>query len=95
MISTGTKNGKHIESRREFLDDQTILLMKSQDKNYIKYHSDKNKSKITKLRNNMHFRKGTNTKTIFVEDLMEYNPPAPLEKLVVKKHDKETLDVKM
>ena len=94
MISTSTKKGQHIQSRNEILDDQTVLLMKSQDKNYIKYHQDRNKSKIAKLRDNMHVKEGSNHHTIFVEDLNEYNPTMT-PPLIVKKQDKETLEVSL
>ncbi|CAO3681387.1 unnamed protein product [Rhizopus microsporus] len=35
-----TKNGQHIQKRNEELPDEMIQLMKSQDKQYIKYHRD-------------------------------------------------------
>ncbi|CEG79062.1 Putative Cytochrome oxidase assembly factor COX11 [Rhizopus microsporus] len=40
MINSQTKNGQHIQKRNEELPDEMIQLMKSQDKQYIKYHRD-------------------------------------------------------
>ncbi|CEG72000.1 UTP11-like, U3 small nucleolar ribonucleoprotein [Rhizopus azygosporus] len=55
MINSQTKNGQHIQKRNEELPDEMIQLMKSQDKQYIKYHRDLSKRKMEKLQDSLHF----------------------------------------
>jgi U3 small nucleolar RNA-associated protein 11 len=43
MINTQTKGGVHIQKRNEELPDEMVQLMKSQDKEYIKYQRDLSK----------------------------------------------------
>ncbi|CEP18573.1 hypothetical protein [Parasitella parasitica] len=45
MINTQTKGGVHIQKRNEELPDEMVQLMKTQDKEYIKYQRDLNDGK--------------------------------------------------
>ncbi|ORZ18591.1 small-subunit processome [Absidia repens] len=55
MINSQTKNGVHIQKRNEELPDEMVQLMKSQDKNYIKFQRDVSKKKMEKLQESLHF----------------------------------------
>ncbi|KAI9263810.1 small-subunit processome [Helicostylum pulchrum] len=55
MINTQTKDGVHIQKRNEELPAEMIQLMKSQDKEYIKYQRDLSKRKLEKLQASLHF----------------------------------------
>ncbi|KAI8991043.1 small-subunit processome [Mycotypha africana] len=55
MINTQTKGGVHIQKRNEELPDEMVQLMKSQDKEYIKYQRDLSKRKLEKLKASLHF----------------------------------------
>lgn len=46
MINNQTKDGVHIQKRNEELPSDMIQLMKSQDKEYIKYHRNVSKKVI-------------------------------------------------
>lgn len=43
MINSQTKGGVHIQKRNEELPDEMVQLMKTQDKEYIKYQRDLSK----------------------------------------------------
>ncbi|KAI7906334.1 small-subunit processome [Cokeromyces recurvatus] len=55
MINTQTKGGVHIQKRNEELPPEMIQLMKSQDKQYIKYQRDLSKRKLEKLQASLQF----------------------------------------
>ncbi|KAG0789937.1 hypothetical protein G6F57_005601 [Rhizopus arrhizus] len=55
MINNQTKDGVHIQKRNEELPSDMIQLMKSQDKEYIKYHRNVSKKKMEKLQASLHF----------------------------------------
>ncbi|KAI9276038.1 small-subunit processome [Sporodiniella umbellata] len=55
MVNSQTKEGVHIQKRNEELPSEMVQLMKSQDKEYIKYHRDLSKRKLEKLQSSLHF----------------------------------------
>ncbi|KAI8646274.1 small-subunit processome [Parasitella parasitica] len=55
MINSQTKGGVHIQKRNEELPDEMVQLMKTQDKEYIKYQRDLSKRKLEKLQASLHF----------------------------------------
>ncbi|KAI9470641.1 MAG: small-subunit processome [Benjaminiella poitrasii] len=55
MINSQTKGGVHIQKRNEELPPEMIQLMKSQDKEYIKYQRDLSKRKLEKLQASLQF----------------------------------------
>ncbi|KAI8969840.1 small-subunit processome [Pilobolus umbonatus] len=55
MINTQTQKGVHIAKRNEELPDDMVQLMKSQDKQYIKYQRDLSKRRLQRLKESLHF----------------------------------------
>ncbi|KAK4518407.1 uncharacterized protein ATC70_008624 [Mucor velutinosus] len=55
MVNSQTKGGVHIQKRNEELPDEMVQLMKTQDKEYIKYQRDLSKRKLEKLQASLHF----------------------------------------
>lgn len=71
MVNKRTKGGVHIETRNERLDHQTLALLKTQDRNYIKTQQQINAKKIEKMKNGILDPK--NEHIIFTDDVDNFD----------------------
>ncbi|OZJ04595.1 hypothetical protein BZG36_02783 [Bifiguratus adelaidae] len=74
MVNAKTKNGVHAAERNAALPPEMVQLMKSQDKNYIKFQRDRSKKKLEKLQESIHF---------VPDDELEQDEPTPKHTLFV------------
>lgn len=54
MNSSKVQNGKHVETKKAELDQETVNLLKSQDLGYITYKRSQDKKKVDKIKDNIH-----------------------------------------
>jgi len=103
MVKTRVKEGTHqLKNTFKEYTDEEIQLMKTQDKNYIKFHGQMEKKKIEKLKTSMHLidveDMPTNQHRFFVDDKetsRAFTPAKQLnthESLLSRKSNRLTLE---